>query len=189
LQWAEKLQTTMDALFWDEAGGGYFNSPEGDASIVLRLKEDYDGAEPAPSSIAACNLLRLASMLNDEALGRRAIQTIEAFRKQWTDNPQAMPAMLCAIAVALEPSRQVVIVGDATQENFRTLTRVLHEKIGPRRTLIGIRSDEDRTWLSARAPWLAEMKEVDRRATAYVCEHFTCQAPVGDASALRELIG
>jgi hypothetical protein len=26
--------------FWDEAAHGYFTSPEGDPSIVLRLKED-----------------------------------------------------------------------------------------------------------------------------------------------------
>jgi uncharacterized protein YyaL (SSP411 family) len=41
--------------------GGYFSVPEGDPSILLRQKEDYDGAEPAPSSVAASNLFRLAA--------------------------------------------------------------------------------------------------------------------------------
>ncbi len=41
--------------------GGYFSVAEGDPSILLRQKEDYDGAEPAPSSIAAANLFRLAA--------------------------------------------------------------------------------------------------------------------------------
>ena len=40
LQWAEQLQGKMDELFWDETGGGYFNSAKDDPSIVLRLKED-----------------------------------------------------------------------------------------------------------------------------------------------------
>jgi hypothetical protein len=31
--------------------------------VLLRLKEDYDGAEPAASSVAAANLLRLAALL------------------------------------------------------------------------------------------------------------------------------
>ena len=35
---------------------------EGDASILLRQKEDYDGAEPAASSIAAANLFQLAAL-------------------------------------------------------------------------------------------------------------------------------
>lgn len=38
LQWAQELQSKMDELFWDEEGGAYFNNPEGDASILLRLK-------------------------------------------------------------------------------------------------------------------------------------------------------
>lgn len=39
LEWASKLQTTQDCLFWDAADGGYYNSVSTDASIVLRLKE------------------------------------------------------------------------------------------------------------------------------------------------------
>jgi uncharacterized protein YyaL (SSP411 family) len=52
-------------LFWVLVfhTGGYFQGSGTDPSIKLRLKEDYDGAEPAPSSIAAGNLLRLAALL------------------------------------------------------------------------------------------------------------------------------
>lgn len=46
--------------------GGYFSAAEGDSSILLRLKEDYDGAEPAASSIAAVNLFKLASYCTTE---------------------------------------------------------------------------------------------------------------------------
>jgi uncharacterized protein YyaL (SSP411 family) len=40
-------------------------------------------------------------------------------------------------------------------------------------------------WLAARRPYLASMKPVDGKATAYVCENFTCQAPVNSAADLR----
>jgi uncharacterized protein YyaL (SSP411 family) len=43
--------------------GGYFQTSGSDASVLLRLKEDYDGAEPAASSVAAMNLIRLAALL------------------------------------------------------------------------------------------------------------------------------
>ena len=65
LQWAEQLQARMDELFWDAAQGGYFNSRADDASIIVRLKEDYDGAEPSPNSLAAMNLVRLSRMVGD----------------------------------------------------------------------------------------------------------------------------
>ncbi|GBF98147.1 hypothetical protein Rsub_10559 [Raphidocelis subcapitata] len=64
LGWAGELQDRMDELFWDEAHGGWFDSAAGaDPRITIRTKEDYDGAEPAPSSIAAANLVRLAALL------------------------------------------------------------------------------------------------------------------------------
>ena len=49
-------------LLHTSCAGGYFSVPEGDASILLRQKDDYDGAEPAPSSITAANLFILAAL-------------------------------------------------------------------------------------------------------------------------------
>ncbi|KAJ8945900.1 hypothetical protein NQ314_009014 [Rhamnusium bicolor] len=39
LQWAELLQEQQDKKFWDPKGAGYFTSPEGDPSILVRGKE------------------------------------------------------------------------------------------------------------------------------------------------------
>ena len=69
----------QDELFWDEKGGGYFGTAEGDPSILLRMKEEYDGAEPSGNSIAAANLLRLSAVLEDtrgEEMRRRAEHTL-----------------------------------------------------------------------------------------------------------------
>ncbi len=48
LRLAEQLQATQDRLFWDDKNGGYFTSTGDDPSILLRLKEDSDNAEPCP---------------------------------------------------------------------------------------------------------------------------------------------
>ena len=50
LEWAITLQRRQDELFWDEADGGWFSTTGRDASVLLRMKEDYDGAEPTASS-------------------------------------------------------------------------------------------------------------------------------------------
>ena len=44
-------------------------------------------------------------------------------------------------------------------------------------------------WLAIRRPYLAEMMPLESRATAYLCENFSCQAPVRDAAGLRALLG
>jgi len=187
LRWAEHLQTAMDAHFWDDAHGGYFNSRADDPSIVLRLKEDYDGAEPAASSVAAANLLRLGTLLHDESLRDRGRRTILAFRAQWTETPQALPQMLSALELALDAPRHVVLAGDPRSPDFQALAAVLHERLGPRRALLAADGGEAQAWLAARAPWLAEMRPLDGRATAYVCEDYACQAPVTDPAALRRI--
>lgn len=196
LQWAERLQTKMDELFWDEERGGYFNSAAGDASIVLRLREDYDGAEPAPSSVAAMNLLRLATLVGDDAAGAphpqgrraRGVKCIEAFRAQWSATPHGMPQMLCALELALEAPRHVVLAGDPGAEDFRALGTVMHERLGPRRALLAVTNEAERGWWAARAPWMAEMRPIGGRATAYVCEEQTCRAPVTEPAELRKIL-
>jgi uncharacterized protein YyaL (SSP411 family) len=189
LRWALRLQEKMDTLFWDEPVGGYFNSAAGDASIVLRLKEEYDGAEPAPSSVAAMNLMRLAPVSGDEAgFVERACRTVGAFRAQWSESPQALPHMLCALERVVESPGQIVLVGDPSAADFRELLAVVNQQTSTPRALFAASDAEGWAWLADRAPWLAAMRPVDGRATAYVCEHTTCQPPVTSAAKLRVLL-
>jgi uncharacterized protein len=193
LQWAEQLQARMDELFWDADAGGYFNSRADDPWIIARLKEDYDGAEPAPGSVAALNLLRLDAMLGGAGAGGmgfrdRAVRCIEAFRGQWMNAPQTLPQMLGALELAGDPPRTVVLAGDPRADDFRALVAVVHERLGPRRALLAADGGEGQAWLAARRPYLAEMAPIGGRAAAYVCENFACRQPVTEPAALRELL-
>ena len=186
LQWAEQLQERMDQLFWDEEDGGYFNSAEGDPSIVLRLKDDYDGAEPTAGSVAALNLLRLSACASDpEPQTRRALRTLAALRPQWGSAPQALPQALCALEYALTPRRQVVIAGDPAKADFRALWRETQSRLGPRRSTFAADGAEGQAWLAHRAPEVSAMKTIDGKATAYVCEQFSCREPATAPTALR----
>jgi uncharacterized protein len=189
LIWADRLQDTMDRLFLDDEAGGYFNSAAGDPNIILRLKEDYDGAEPTPGSIAAANLLRLAAITQDETRRARGRCAIVAAQAIWTATPQALPEMLCALERVLEVPRQVVLAGDPGKKDFQNLAMVCREKLGPRRGLLAVDpKDEGGKWLMTKVPAIAEMKLIDGQATAYVCENFTCQAPVTNPDNLRKLL-
>jgi uncharacterized protein YyaL (SSP411 family) len=57
-----------------------------------------------------------------------------------------------------------------------------------KRVLLAVDSDEDRLWLAERAPWIAEMKPLNGRVTAYVCDHDVCRPPVNDEAGLRALL-
>src|SRR5207247_4126517 len=107
LKFATELQATQDRLFFDEKKGGYFSTSGKDASVFLRMKDDNDGAEPAASSIAALNLLRLSQVRDDPQLTERARKTIDAFAATLSHFPSAMPQMLVALDFSSKP-RQIV---------------------------------------------------------------------------------
>ncbi|MGH9340591.1 MAG: hypothetical protein ACRD1R_13610 [Acidobacteriota bacterium] len=49
LMLAMDVTETQNRLFWDENHGGFYNTSGQDSSILIRMKEDYDGAEPSPN--------------------------------------------------------------------------------------------------------------------------------------------
>ena len=184
LRFAEQLQTTMDRLFWDESGGGYFAAPAG-SELVLRLKDDYDGAEPAASSVALSNLVRLSvlkgeSLLQDGGHRDRARRLAEAFRSQWSGAPHAMPVLLCGLADYLSEPAHVVLAGDRNDPAFAALAEVVHSA-PPLNAPVCLLTGDD-------APWAAAMPPVDGRPTAYFCRDYACQAPARTAQDLRSVL-
>jgi uncharacterized protein YyaL (SSP411 family) len=187
---AGKLQGAMDTQFWDDAKGGYFNSAAGAADVIVRLKEDYDGAEPAASSAAALNLFRLSALTGDDSQRERGRRTIAAFRGRWEETPHALPQLLCAFEAALEPPRHVVLTGRPGSPEFDALAHVFHESLGPRRALIALDGTAGaRAFFAERSPWLARMGEGDGSAAAYVCEEFVCRIPARTPAELRAALG
>lgn len=188
LQFAITLQKTQDRLFWDEAQNGYFSGTGQDASILLRLKENNDSAEPAASSVAALNLLRLAQLRNELRWQEQAGKTINAFSPQISYFPSAMPQMLVALDFSLARPRQIVVVGERGAAETRALWAEVHRHFVPNKVLILADGSEAQKYMEERLQALRGMKQIDGKPAAYVCENFTCQAPVSDAEALRGLL-
>ncbi|MFZ4680928.1 MAG: thioredoxin domain-containing protein [Terrimicrobiaceae bacterium] len=174
LKWAAELQAVQDDLFWDETGGSYFSSAGDDPLVRVRMKEDYDGAEPSANSISARNLLRLARMLHDDAREAKAGRIIASHQIQMERAPTAVPQMLVALDLALSPPSQAVVTGQRGAEDVRQWTAKLHRDFQPRRVLLLADGDE---FFAKNNPALALMKPVNGKAALYLCENFTCQAP------------
>lgn len=104
LEWAAELQRKMNELFWDKREGGYFSSPAGDPHLVVRMKEDYDGAEPAANSVAASNLLRFSRSLpfcfEDAAM--MVEQIFQTTATTLTSTPTAVPQLLVALCESFD---------------------------------------------------------------------------------------
>jgi len=177
LQWALELQKKQDELFWDEKNGGYFSAGADDPHILIRMKEDYDGAEPSPNSIAALNLLRLAQMADSKDLRERSGKTIRAFSDQLTRVPTAMPQMFCAVDASLAKPRQIVLAGKPDGADARALLREVHAHSLPNKLLLFADGASGQHWLGERLDFLKTVAPIDGKAAAYVCGNFVCQLP------------
>jgi uncharacterized protein YyaL (SSP411 family) len=188
LKLAVQLQETQDRLFYDEKNGGYFSTSGKDASVFLRMKDDNDGAEPAASSVAALNLLRLSQVRDDPQPTERARKTIDAFAATLSHFPSAMPQMLVALDFSLSKPRQIVIAGKKDAPETKALLREVHRHFLPKTILLLADGSEGQKYLGEKNEAIRTMSTVDGKPAAYVCENFTCKAPVTDAKELANLL-
>jgi uncharacterized protein YyaL (SSP411 family) len=188
LKFATELQATQDRLFCDEKNGGYFSSSGRDESVFVRMKDDNDGAEPAASSIAALNLLRLSQIYNDPKMAERAKKTIDAFATILLQFPSGMPQMLVAVENSLGKSRQIVIAGKKDSSETKALLKEVHRHFLPNTIVILADANEGQKYLGERNEAVRAMSLVEGKPAAYVCENFTCKAPVTDLKQLSDLL-
>jgi hypothetical protein len=191
IQWlrhAAGLQRRLDAQFFDSKNGGYFSTSGADPSILLRMKEDNDGAEPSPNSIAALNLLRLAQILDDDAMRQRAGETIRAFARQLEQMPTALPQLLVALEASRAKPRQIVIAGKPGAADTQALLREVRSRFLPNTTVLLADGGEGQKWLGEKLEFIRAVAPVDGRAAAYVCENHACGLPLADPAELRALL-
>jgi uncharacterized protein YyaL (SSP411 family) len=198
LEWAIALQQRMDELFWDAADGAWFNTTGRDPSVLLRLKEEYDGAEPAASSIAVHNLMTLAHLTGDAEASRKIERTLGRFGPRMGAAARAVPFMMANLSAWHAGMSQVVIVGPRDREDTRALRRAVAARHLPFAIVIPVdhpdgqtqegQTQEGRAQLARLLPWIVPMGMRAGQATAYVCRNFACDQPVTTPAELTALL-
>ena len=112
LRQAVSVQKTQDDLFLDKDQGGYFTSREGDEQIVLRLKDDQDGAEPSSNSVSAMNLFRLGKILNSSSYTEQGEKIVKLYSERLEQLPHALPALVDAYLLHHQAEPMIVVTGD-----------------------------------------------------------------------------
>ncbi len=178
LAWAFDLQKKQNELFWDaDHEGGFFSTAGQDANILLRMKEDYDGAEPSPNSVAAMNLLRLSQMLNEKAFQEMGVKTLNAFGSRLKKAPSTMPQMMVALDFSLRKAKQIVIAGNPEAIDTKVMLRAIREPFIPNKFVLLADGGEGQAFLGKQLGFVQTMQPIEGRATAYVCENYVCQLP------------
>ena len=162
LERARALALAMLEQFEDKQNGGFYSSPVGNTELVLRLKEDYDGAEPSGNSLAAQALLRLAHHTGEEAFREAAADTLAAFATRINEQSVTVPQMLCALMESLAAKSEMLFSGEAAEliREFRRHYR----------------------------PFTVVQSQPGDRPAAALCENFVCLQPAHSVEELRGLL-
>ena len=189
LRWARQLQDTLDLHFWDQDRGGYFSASDRDSAILLRLKEDYDGAEPTPNSVAVMNLWRFGQLFHNDVFLVHARHAVRALASRLEAQPFAMPLLLVGASLLETPPVHLILHSpDPAHPGLAPLLAEARRRYLPQMVVIRIADDESRAYFGPRHAVIGNLPIQPAEPTAYLCENFACRLPVTRPEALREII-
>jgi uncharacterized protein YyaL (SSP411 family) len=181
LEFAVALADSMLKRFYDPEHGGFWQSPPGTGDLILRVKEDYDGAEPSGNSVATLSLLKLFALTERKEYRDAADKSLRLFSDRLQRIPQAVGYMLVALDFAVEdPKRAVIATDDIKSPEARALVQSAHAVFQARKVVLATSGPVE--------SFARTLKPKEGRATVYVCTGTACQPPTNDSAKLRELL-
>ncbi len=190
-RWYHEARAVADAMisrFADDENGGFFTTAADQETGFARRRDLDDSPTPAGGSAAAFGLLRLARLTGEFEYERRALGVLRVLAPIVGRHPHGFGHVLQAIDFYLAPVREVAIVADSG-DGGRELARVVRGAYRPHLVMAGGGRQSTASGGDG-VPLLDGRSPVDGQAAAYVCEHFSCQAPVTTPDALaRALAG
>ncbi|HUC84879.1 MAG TPA: thioredoxin domain-containing protein [Candidatus Acidoferrales bacterium] len=177
VEFACELAEALVAKFYDEANGGFWQSPAGTSDLILHVKDDYDGAEPSGNSVATLALLKLAALTGRADFKPPAEATLRLSAARLQVQPAALAYLLQALDFWLEEPFRVVIAGDPKSPGFGELLQAAHAVYQPNKVVLGT--------TGAVEPF-AKTLTAKNEATVYLCSGNACQPPTSDPAQVRK---
>ena len=183
---ARRLADEMIALFAGNGQSGFYDTGSDHEELVARPRDIMDNATPAGNSVATGVLLRLAAYTGDEQYRQLADSYLRALADVIVQHPAAFGEVLAALDFALSPVKEIAILGDLRAADSRALLAVVNERYLPN-SVLAAAFPTDIESIQA-IPLLEDRPMKDGKATAYVCQNFTCLAPVTTPEELAKLL-
>ncbi len=171
-RWFEAARDLADETlfrFADSDRGGFYSTAHDHEQLLTRRKELEDTPIPSGQSAVAYGLLRLSALTGEQAYREQALGVMRPLAEAVASYPQAFGHLLQAMAFHHGPVQEVALVGD-----IDAYAAVVRSGFRPRAVVAA----------SAAVPLL----EGRSAPGAYVCENFTCQAPVTEPAELAALL-
>ena len=186
LRWlteAEELANTCYKYYHDPGRGGFFLTANDGEALIARTNNASDGAIPSGNSVHALNLLRLAVFLDRKDFREQAESIFKAFGESIARSPGSFDRLLCALDFFYGKPKEIALAPGGSPD-LQPLVQTVYSRYLPNKV---VASGGD-GGAGERLPLLKNKKAIGGKATAYVCENYTCKLPVHTAEKLAGLL-
>ncbi|MGC9443788.1 MAG: thioredoxin domain-containing protein [Candidatus Methanospirareceae archaeon] len=180
------LNESLLALFGDDKGG-FVSNRLAESEVGVSIKDAYDGPVPSGNSIAAQNLLRLAALMDDEMLTRKAEGVFLTFLASLEQRPLEHAQMLCALEYYLSAPLQIVITAE-TRDEALPFIALLGRHFLPQSVSVFAAPDESEEAFANVIPLIKDKQPKGGKPTVYICEQYTCKAPITELEELEQAL-
>jgi uncharacterized protein YyaL (SSP411 family) len=175
LKRAVDLAKQMLETFEDRERGGLWASV--DESLIARMKDDYDGAEPSGNAVAALALAELARLTDQVEWESAARRILDWLGERMRRLPQAVPHGLMALQRIGERSTRLILAGTGCEKFLEVVGNVYRPDV----LISGASEDHP-------SEFVRKLGKETRRGTAYLCEGGVCRKPVEKAEELERAL-
>jgi uncharacterized protein YyaL (SSP411 family) len=185
LKRAVQLADIMVREFRHEGNGAFFYTGKSHEQLISRSKPVFDGSIPSGNAIATQLLLRLYHLTGIEDYLKRAEEILRSYYDAMEGQPFGFAHLLCALDLYLNKPKEIVVVGKRETSAIAELVREINSLYLPNKTLQLVGPNEP---LEKISPLLQGKNQIDGKPTVYVCQNFTCSAPVTSWQELKPLL-
>ena len=160
--------------------GVYYDTASDAEALIVRPRTIDDNPVTSGQAASASAFMRLYWLTADERWRRGALEIVAPLAAALPRAPLALSGLAPALELLVDPVREVAIAGDPSAPATRELAAAVLRRFDPLRVLAWGEPDG--------VPLLADRPVVNGQPAAYVCEQFTCAAPVSDVESLLTLL-
>jgi len=166
--------------------GGFYLTADDAEKLLIRPKSMYDGALPSGNSVQMMNLLKLARLTGRTDLEALAEGVVNSFAQTINRAPDGFSQALQAVQFARGESVEIVIAGNPDSPDTKEMIRAVRSVYLPNKVVL-LKEPDDPVILKL-APYTVDQKQIDGKATVYICRNFACEAPLTDPEKVIEML-
>ncbi|MBT2444176.1 thioredoxin domain-containing protein [Streptomyces sp. ISL-36] len=163
-------------------GGALYDTAHDAETLIRRPQDPTDSATPSGWTAAAGALLSYAAHTGSDAHRAAAERALGVVKALGPRAPRFIGWGLATAEALLDGPREIAVVGTPGDERAAELRRAALLGSAPGAVLAFGAPDSDEF------PLLKDRPLVDGRAAAYVCRHFSCDAPTTDPAELARTL-